>query len=135
MASVIPKEFKKEIIDVLTGAATMTAEVTWKVALFTNAYSTASILYSVVNEVSGGGYTAGGATLSGRTSGYVDTNNRYLDAADTQWTAATFTARYAVVYETVGGKIRFIYDFLADYPVAGGTFTIQWNSGGLVKIS
>jgi len=40
-----------------------------------------------------------------------------LDATDVAWAASSFTARYAVVYETTGGKIRAIYDFGADYTV------------------
>ena len=133
MASVIPKEVKLEIVTRWLPAT----EATWKVALLTNAFVYASgthVLYADVsaNEVVGTGYTAGGATLSGRAVAY-DGTNAYLSATNSQWTTATFTARYAVVYETSGGKIRAIYDFL-DKTVTGGTFTIQWNASGLIKI-
>lgn len=135
MASVIPKELKKEWADSLTAE-------TWKVALLSNAFTYVSgthVNYTDVtgNELAaGGGYSTGGATMSGKVAAYVDTTNANIDASDTQWTSATFTARYACVYNAASPfKIRAIYDFGADYTVTGGTFTIQWNAGGLVKIS
>ena len=137
MASVIPREVKKEIIDGYIAE-------TWKVALLTNAFTYVSgthILYAnLTNEVaSSAWYTTGGNAVTksawGAGSGYVDTTNAMLDATDVQWTGATFTARYAAVYETTGGKIRAIYDFAADKTVTGGTFTIQWSANGLIKIS
>lgn len=131
MASKIPKEVKKVIGDAYV------AEPTWKVALFmsTSNCLTQSLFSSCSNPVVGAGYTAGGATLAGRAATYVDTNNVMIDATDTAWTAATFTARYAVVYETAGSLIRAIYDFVTDKTVTAGTFTIQWNTSGLVRIS
>jgi hypothetical protein len=135
MASVIPKEVKNEIVTRWLPAT----ETTWKVALLTNAFAYVTgthILYAdLTNEVVGTGYTAGGATLAGRAIAYVDTTNANIDATDVQWTTATFIARYAVVYETTGGKIRAIYDFGADKTVTGGTFTIQWSASGLMKVS
>ena len=83
----------------------------------------------------GTGYTAGGATLTGRAITYVETENIKFDADDTSWTTATFTATYAIVYNTVTSKIRGRYVLGGSIPVTGGTFTIQWNSGGLIKIS
>lgn len=134
MASVIPKEVKKEIAD------GWVAEI-WKVCLLTNAFSYASgthILYSdLTNEVVGTGYDAGGKVVSGKVSGYVDTTNVYLNADDTAWAASTLTnVRYAVLYSTTSGnKIRDIKDLGADYTTSNGTLTIQWHSGGIVKIS
>lgn len=136
MASVIPKEVKKEIIDGYIAE-------TWKVCLLTNGFTYATgthVSYSdLTNEVVGTGYTAGGKSVTksawGAGSGYVDTTNAMIDATDVIWTASTFTARYAVVYNTVSGRIRAIYDFLADKTVTAGTFTIQWNANGLIKIS
>ena len=137
MASTIPKEVKKAIIDGYL------AETTWKVALFLSTSNCLTqYLYSAcTNEVSSSGtnYTTGGNTVTrkawGSGSGYVDTSNAYIDANDVSWTNATLTARYAVVYETTTSKIRAIYDFATDKTVTAGTFTLVWNSGGLVKIS
>lgn len=134
MASSIPKEVKNELIARLLPAV----ETTWKVALFTSASNclTQSTYAACTNEVANGnGYTTGGATLAGRTSGYVDTNNVYLDATDSSWGTSTFTARYAIAYETATGKIRGRYDFGGDKTVSSGTLSIIWNTGGLLKLS
>ena len=138
MANTVPKEVKKEQID------RFIAE-TWKVCLLTSAFTYVTgtyITYSnLVNELpNGSGYTTGGATVAkywwGGGSGYTGTTNVMIDAADTAWTGITFTGvRYVVVYETTGGKIRGIYDLVTDRAITDGTFTINWNAGGLIKIS
>ena len=85
------------------------------------------------HEVSGTGYTSGGATLGSKTatkSSAVVT----LDAADTSWTTATITARYAVVYKTgaPGTQPLIGYvDFGSDQTATAGTFTITWNASGM----
>lgn len=134
MASSIPKEVKYAI----AGGWLPASETTWKVALFTSASNclTQSTYAACTNEVANGnGYTTTGATLAGRTRGYVDTNNVYLDATDSAWSSSSFTARYAIVYETGTDLIRGRYDFGGDKTVSSGTLTIIWNSGGLIKIS
>ena len=134
MASSIPKEAKNEFIARWLPAV----ETEWKVALFlsTSNCLTQSTYAACTNEVANGnGYTTGGAVLAGRTSGYVDTNNVYLDGTDSSWGSSTFTARYAVVYETVNGYIRGRYDFGGDKPVSSGTLSILWNASGMIKIS
>ena len=53
------------------------------------------------DEISGTGYTAGGATLGSKTlvsSGGVAT----FDAADTSWSSSTLSATHAVVYLSTG---------------------------------
>jgi len=133
--SVIPKEVKAELADLL-----MTG--TWKVALLDNGFTYATGTHVNYTDVVGdelaaaGNYTTGGETMTGVARSYVDTTNVKIDADDAQWTTATFTARYACVYSTTAPyKIRAIYDFGGDKSVTGGTFTIQWNSSGLIKIS
>jgi hypothetical protein len=133
--NVIPKEVKKAIVDGYI------AETTWKVALLTNSFNAVATpsMYSEVTSyevANGNGYTTGGVTLTGRTGGYVDTTNYKLDATDSTWSSASFVCRYAVVYNAASPYlIRAIYDFGADKTVSAGTLTIQWNAGGLVKIS
>src|SRR5262245_34811971 len=55
---------------------------------------------SITNEVTGTGYSAGGVTL-GTKSVSVDaaSNETRLIAAPAQWTTATFTCRYAIVWK------------------------------------
>src|SRR5512135_2516435 len=53
----------------------------------------------VTNEISGTGYVAGGAALTSKTATYdAPSDTTTWDAADTVWATATFTCRYAVIY-------------------------------------
>ncbi len=93
----------------------------------------------VTNEVSGGGYAAGGEALGSKVVA-TTLNVMDMDAADTQWTSATFTARIAVVYDDSGAAdgdkaLLFWVDFGQDESVTNGTFTIQWAAGGLATIT
>jgi hypothetical protein len=131
MASVIPRSVKKEITDGYV------AETTWKVALCTNAFVPTALMTtyaSITNEVpNGSGYTTGGAELLGRSSAYVG-NDAKFDATDLAWSSASFSCRYAVLYETTGGKIRGIYD-LGDQTVNSGTLTLLWNTSGILTVA
>ena len=118
---------------------------TVKVSLHTATYSpnedTDDYHDDATNEISGTGYTAGGATLGSKTvTVSAGSNEMQLDAADTAWTTATFTARYAVIYKDRGGaasadEVFGYVDFGGDEQVSSGTFTIQWDASGVLKIS
>ena len=126
-----------------------TAVVDWdtdtiKVALTTSSYAPAQdtddFFNDVTNEITGTGYTAGGATLGSKTATYDTASNEMrLDAADTQWTSSSFTARNAVVYKSTGtaatSPLLSYVDFGGDETVSSGTFTIQWDSTGVAKIT
>lgn len=92
------------------------------------------------NEISGSGYTAGGATLAGKTVTQDNTNDlAYADANGILWTNATFSAWFAVVYKDTGtpatSPIICIIDFDGEQAVNNGEFNIVWNAGGIFKIS
>jgi len=114
---------------------------TIKCALLDNGY-TPDADDDVFSDVSGdelaatGGYTAGGATMAGLTIAQDDTGDKATwDANDVAWTSATFTARYAVIYDTThANTIIAIIDFGADMSVSAGTFTITWNATGIVGL-
>jgi hypothetical protein len=137
----VPKEVKREIIT----SWGIAVEPEWKVCLLTSAFTYVSgthVYYTdLTNELpTGGGYTVGGTVVTryawgvGAT-GYSGTNAA-IDADDAIWVTATFAnVLYAVVYETAGGKIRAVYQFDAAKTVTSGTFTIQWNAAGLIRIS
>lgn len=88
------------------------------------------------NEVSGTGYTAGGATLASKTVGYTSgTNVTKFDAADVSWTSSTITARYAVIYLSTGSSstsplIAYV-DFGSDQSSSSGTFSLTWSASGI----
>lgn len=113
--------FKTELLDGVHLAAD-----TYKIALYTSAatLSKATTAYSATNEVVGTGYTAGGATLSGRAVA-LDVDTATLDFADPSWASATITARGALIYNaTRSNKALAVLDFGADIASTNGTFTV-----------
>lgn len=121
-------------------------EVDWdtdtiKVALVTSSYTPAQDTHDywddvVANEVSGTGYTAGGATLGSKTVGYTaGTNVTKFDAADVSWTSSTITARYAVIYVATGNNATSVLigyvDFGTDQSSSNGTFSVVWDAAGI----
>src|SRR4030067_487385 len=81
---------------------------TIKVSLHTNAY-TPSQLHDyqddLTNELgAGSGYSTGGATLGAPDMAYDSGTGIFnLDGADVSWAGATFTCKYAVVYDAQSG--------------------------------
>lgn len=101
----------------------------YKIALFTDAatLNASTTAYSATNEVTGTGYTAGGATLAGRANTLVGTVG-ILDWDDVQWLAATFSgARGALIYNSSKSNAAIaVINFGSDRSVTSGTFTIQF---------
>jgi hypothetical protein len=118
---------------------------TIKVALVSSSYTPDQDAHDYFNdvssyEVSGTGYTAGGATLASKTATYDSaTNVVILDAADTTWASSTITARYAVIYDSTGtastSPLIGYVDFGSDQSSTSGNFTITWDSTGIVRIT
>lgn len=84
----------------------------------------------VTNEVSGTGYTAGGATVT-VSVGSVDTVNDRVDVSlgAAEWTSSTLTARYAVYYKSRGGastadELVAVVDFGQDVSTISDTFSL-----------
>jgi hypothetical protein len=126
-------------------------EVDWdsdtiKVALLTSSYTPNQDAHDYwddvsANEVTGTGYTAGGATLGTKTATYDSgTNVVILDAADTVWASSTITARYAVLYDDSGAtsaqKVLVGYvDFGSDQSSTNGNFTVTWDATGILRLT
>lgn len=118
---------------------------TIKVMLTTSSYTpnqdTHAYKSDVTNEVTGTGYTAGGATLASKTLTYDAASNVIvLDAADVTWASSTVTARYAVIYDdtpaTDATKPLLGYvDFGSDQSSTNGNFTITWDATGIFRIT
>jgi len=93
----------------------------------------------VTNEVSGTGYTAGGAAAANPAvtiSGKVVT----FDADDVQWVSSTLTARYAVGYDDTpagdGNKpLLVLIDFGENKSSENGTFKLQFNASGIFTVT
>lgn len=115
---------------------------TIKVALVTSSYTPNQDTHDywddvATNEVSGTGYTAGGATLANKSVTYTSgTNVTKFDANDVSWTSSTITARYAVIYDATPASnatmplIGYI-DFGSDQSSSNGTFSIVWDAAGI----
>lgn len=119
---------------------------TIKVMLLANTYAPAQDTHRylsdvIANEVTGTGYTAGGATLATPSMSYTAGTNVFaLDGADVSWSSSTITAAYAVVYDdtpaTNATKPLICYiDFAGDISSSGGTFSITWDAAGIATVT
>lgn len=122
----------------LTGATVKTALAT---STYTPDQDTHDFFNDITNEVTGTGYTAGGATLANDTFTQTTGSNLWTyDADDTSWTTSTITARYGIVYvDTAGASttdpLIFYENFGGDFTTSAGTFLITWAATGLFTIT
>lgn len=117
---------------------------TLKCALFTDAslptsgeYSDYATLAGTETEVANGnGYATAGVAL-GSITWTQTAGSLKFDAADAEWTSATFTARWAIIYSVsaTGNDLICLIDFGSDKSVSGGTFTIQFHSNGIFVLA
>ena len=140
ITSAICTSFKQEI---LVGTHNLTASSgdTFKLALFTSSASlgAATTAYSTSNEVSGTGYSAGGATLTSVTP-TTDGTTAVCDFADVSFTSASFTANGCLIYnDSQSDKAVAVIAFGGDKTVSSGTFTIQFPtadaSNAIIRIA
>jgi hypothetical protein len=82
--------------------------------------------YSSANEAAGPGYTAGGKVLTNVTPS-TSGNVAFTDFGDVSWTASTFTARGAMIYnQSAANRAVSVHDFGVDVSVISGTLTVQF---------
>ena len=92
--------------------------------------------YSVTNEASGTGYTAGGELLTTTVFTEAVTGSAVFDADDGSWTSSTIAnAMAAIGYaDALGGNnLIWLSDFVTAVSTTSGTLTVQWTaaaSGG-----
>lgn len=124
---------------------------THKVALFNNSVTpdydatAANTAYNAgtwltANEISGTGYTAGGAALTSTTVSTAAGGIVVWDAADSSWTTATFSNAFgcliyadAMTTPVADQGICAVY-FGGAFQVTAGTFTIQWSANGIFRL-
>jgi len=114
--------FKQELLE---GVQDMDND-TFKMALYTSSATlgATTTAYSVTNEVSGTGYTAGGATITSPTVTLSGTT-AFFDCADVTWTTATLTARGAVIYNSSkANRAVLVLDFGGDKTSTAGDFSV-----------
>lgn len=132
-------------VELLQGVHNFTASTgdTFKIALYTSAATlgASTTAYTSSNEVSSSGtnYTAGGNTLTNVTPTSSGTT-AFTDFADTTWSAATITARGALIYNsTEADKAVCVLDFGSDKTSTAGNFTIVFPtadaSNAIIRIA
>jgi len=119
--------FKVQILSGSQNFNTGTTKV-YKIALYTSAATlgAGTTTYSgTSNEVaSGGGYTTGGNTLTVSQVPTSSGTTAFIDFADTTWSAATITARGALIYNSTDDTAVAVLDFGSDKTSTAGDFTI-----------
>ena len=119
---------------------------TFKLAMYTNSasFDASTTDYTVTNEVSGTGYTAGGGTLTNVTPTTSGTT-ALTDFADLTFSSSTITARGALIYNTTTGggtgttDSIIVLDFGSDKSSSAGDFTIVFPtadaSNAIIRIA
>lgn len=116
------------------GTGGIRASDSFKLAMYTNSasFTAATTAYTATNEVTGTGYTAGGATLT-IPAGYpqLSGTTAIFDFDDYTWSASTITARGALIYNaTQANRAVAVLDFGSDKSSTSGNFTIQFPTPG-----
>jgi hypothetical protein len=116
--------FKVQLLD---GQQNFSAN-TYKIALYTSAatISNATTAYTTSGEVAdGGGYTAGGNTLSVSLTPTNTGNIAFLSFANSSWSNATITAAGALIYNNSFSNAAVAsLSFGGDKTSTSGTFTV-----------
>jgi len=122
--------FKQELLQAQHDFTASTGH-TFKLALYDNnaSFTAATTDYTVTDEVSGTGYTAGGGTLTNVTPTTSGTT-AFTDFDDLTFSSSTITARGALIYNTTAGggsgttESVVVLDFGSDKSSSAGDFTI-----------
>lgn len=146
LTTAMPTSFKSEIL-VATHDFTASTGGAMKIALVkhtpTGTYGAASTNYSNItgnsDEVSGTGYTAGGAALTNVTPTTSGTT-AYCDFNDVSWTTATIDADGGMIYNSSkSNKAVAVLDFGGEQKSTAGTFTITFPtpdaSNAIIRIA
>ena len=135
ITSTITNSYKQEIL-----SGTQASGDTYQIALYTSlaTLDASTTAYSSTNEVVGTNYTAGGATLSGFTTG-LSGSTAYLTFTNPTWSTSTITARGCLIYNSSkSNKSVAAYDFGGDVTSTAGTFTVNFPAAGatgLIRIA
>jgi hypothetical protein len=116
---------------ILGGSSINMSSDTVKCALYTSSATlgASTTNYTSTGEVSGTGYTAGGQTLSGLTTG-LSSNTAYLTWSNPSWTGSTLTGVVAaLIYDSTAGVAIAVLTF-SSTSTTDGTFTLVFPSAG-----
>ncbi len=137
--------FKQELLQAQHDFTASTGH-SFKLALYTSSATLGATTtdYSVTNEVSGTGYSAGGGALTNVTPTTSGTT-AFTDFADLTFSTATITANGALIYNTTTGggsgttESVVVLAFGGDKTSTAGDFTIQFPtadaSNAIIRIA
>jgi hypothetical protein len=117
-------------VQLLSGAQNFNTGTTkvYKIALYTSSAdlgATTTTYSGTSNEVAnGGGYTTGGKTLAVSQIPTSTGTTAFIDFSDVTWTAATITARGALIYNSTDDTTVGVLNFGSDKISTDGDFTI-----------
>ena len=127
ITSAICTSFKVELLKGVHDFTATTGD-TFKIALFTSSATlgAGTTAFSTSEEITGTGYTSGGATLTSVTP-TTDSTTAVCDFANVSFTSASFTANAALIYNSSeSNKAVAAIAFGSDKTVTSGTFTIEF---------
>jgi hypothetical protein len=115
---------------------------TFYIALYTSSATlgATTTAYTVTNEVSGTGYSAGGNSLTVSQTPTSTSTTAWLDFADSTWSSSTITAAGALIYNsTNSNKAVAVLDFGGDKTSTNGDFTIVFptadSTSAIIRIA
>ena len=129
-------------VDLLAGNQDFDTDV-FKIALYTSAATldASTTAYTATGEVpSTGNYVAGGNTLTVSVTPTFTGTTAFVSFANTTWSAATITARGALIYNSSkSNKAVAVLDFGSDKTSTSGDFTILFPtadaSNAIIRIA
>ena len=147
VSTAMPTSFKVELLKGVHDFSAGTGDV-FKVALLkaskaaTGVFGASTTNYSELGDAelpTGGGYTAGGATLSNITP-TASGATAVTSFASVIWTPATFTTCGAVIYNvTAGSAVCAVLSFSGDRQVSAGDFELTFPAAAfdtaIIRIS
>jgi hypothetical protein len=129
MANVVPFSFKGELLSGTHNFAN--GGNTFKLALYNGTisatYTTSTTTVQTNDEVSSGGSSNYARKTLTSQAVVATTATSSVDFADVTWSAATFTATYAAIYnDTNSDKLVVVLDFGGAKTATNGDFTISF---------
>jgi hypothetical protein len=130
MASIVYDSFLADVF-----AGNCNTSHSYKAMLVTSGYAENRATHAkrsdITNEVSGTGYTAGGASITLSASLNTSTHKLTLTIGSVSWSSSTITARKLVIYRARGGassadELVACIDNGTDLVSSGST--MQWNA-------
>ena len=117
--------FKQNLLSGLENFATGTTQV-YRIALYTAdaELNAATLEYTILNEVVGTGYVAGGEILTPIAPASLN-STAYVSFDNALWLASSFLCRGALIYNSTTNAAVTVLDFGSD-KTASGTFTVTF---------